>query len=654
MSENRSVVVQQPVARWPPAWPLPGHVALVVAVVVTLTSGLAAQSPDDEAKPVTVASIDLEGVEALEPSEVLGVMETRRPSIIPFTADPVYEVTTLREDVARIEALYSSRGYPDATVTRAVADVDQEARTVAIVVTIDEGQPQRAGRVAFSGFDDIPQAELDRVVENVGYTVGAPLQINWVERIRDDSRHLLRDLGHARAAVEVTEEDAGDRVVDLRFTAVPGPVLRIGDIEVAGLTSVNEAVVRRQLAFATGDLYRQSLIDESERALRAMDLFDFAYVEPRRDEIADDSVPVRVTVTEGRHRRVDLSVGYGTEEQARAQASWRNVNLGGGARTLGVEGRASSLEWGARVSALEPYVFSRRLSLGATGHWWYENEPVYQMRTYGGRATLTWQDDTRDVSRGRGVLSSVALTFLNDFTRYSVSDFALEDAAYRAQLITLGLDPETGEGEGTLVGLRLQLQRSSVLNPLDAQQGQAFTFAVERAGGGLPGDFTYTELVGDVRAYRTLPAGIVLAARARGATIDAGSDQAVPFFKRYFLGGSTSLRGWGRYDVSPLTESGLPIGGLALFESSVEARVPVTSSLSLVGFVDAGDVWRTRSDVDFGTLRVNVGPGLRYATPIGPVRLDFGYQLTPIDGLVVRGKPESRRWRVHFSIGQAF
>src|SRR5690606_35166704 len=140
--------------------------------------------------------------------------------------------------------------------------------------------------------------------------------------------------------------------------------------------------------------------------------------------------------------------------------------------------------------------------------------------------------------------SSVALTFLNDFTRYSVSDFALEDAAYRAQLITLGLDPEAGEGECTLAGLRLQLQRSSVLNPLDAQQGQAFTFAVERAGGGLPGDFTYTELVGDVRAYRTLPAGIVLAARARGATIDAGSDQAVPFFKRYFLGGSTSLRGW--------------------------------------------------------------------------------------------------------------
>jgi outer membrane protein insertion porin family/translocation and assembly module TamA len=148
--------------------------------------------------------------------------------------------------------------------------------------------------------------------------------------------------------------------------------------------------------------------------------------------------------------------------------------------------------------------------------------------------------------------------------------------------------------------------------------------------------------------------GIVLAARGRGGVIDGEGPDTVPFFKRYFLGGSTSLRGWGRYDVSPLTDSGYPVGGLAMVETSVEARVPVTSTLSLVGFVDAGDVWESRSDVDLGSLRVSVGPGLRYATPIGPIRLDVGYQLTPIDGLVVRGEPESRRWRVHFSVGQAF
>jgi outer membrane translocation and assembly module TamA len=178
--------------------------------------------------------------------------------------------------------------------------------------------------------------------------------------------------------------------------------------------------------------------------------------------------------------------------------------------------------------------------------------------------------------------------------------------------------------------------------------------ALERAGGVLPGDFTYTELVGDMRVYRPLVGGVVLAARGRAGGISSGATAVVPFFKRYFLGGSTSLRGWGRYDVSPLTDSGLPIGGLSLVETSAELRLPVGESLSLVGFVDAGNAWVSPGDIDLGDLRVSIGPGVRYATPVGPVRLDFGYQLTPIEGLVVRGRPEQRQWRVHISIGQAF
>jgi outer membrane translocation and assembly module TamA len=128
----------------------------------------------------------------------------------------------------------------------------------------------------------------------------------------------------------------------------------------------------------------------------------------------------------------------------------------------------------------------------------------------------------------------------------------------------------------------------------------------------------------------------------------------VPFSRRYFLGGSTSLRGWGRLQVSPLSGSGLPIGGLSMLEWNSELRVAATRSLSLVAFVDAGNVWARSWQIEPGDLRVAAGPGVRYRTPIGPVRADFGYQLTPIEGLLVDGEPEKRRWRVHFSIGQAF
>jgi outer membrane translocation and assembly module TamA len=163
-----------------------------------------------------------------------------------------------------------------------------------------------------------------------------------------------------------------------------------------------------------------------------------------------------------------------------------------------------------------------------------------------------------------------------------------------------------------------------------------------------------------VRKYTPFTRRIVLASRLQAGSIDgiggslAEETSRVPFSRRYFLGGSTSLRGWGRLEVSPLSGSGLPIGGLSMLEWNTELRVATTRSLSLVAFVDAGNVWPRSWQFQPGNLRAAVGPGLRYRTPIGPVRADLGYQLTPIEGLLVDGEPEKRRWRVHFSIGQAF
>ena len=129
----------------------------------------------------------------------------------------------------------------------------------------------------------------------------------------------------------------------------------------------------------------------------------------------------------------------------------------------------------------------------------------------------------------------------------------------------------------------------------------------------------------------------------------------IPFYKRYFVGGSSSVRGWGRYQVSPLTPAGLPIGGRTMMEVSTEARFGIRGKLSGVLVRRrrqrrGADAWRFR----LGDLRWAAGPGLRYDTPIGPMRFDLGLQLNPIDGLVIEGNPERRKWRVHFSIGQAF
>jgi outer membrane protein insertion porin family/translocation and assembly module TamA len=87
---------------------------------------------------------------------------------------------------------------------------------------------------------------------------------------------------------------------------------------------------------------------------------------------------------------------------------------------------------------------------------------------------------------------------------------------------------------------------------------------------------------------------------------------------------------------------------------STELRVPIVGKLNGVVFMDGGNVWSDPWEFNLNDMRYDVGPGLRYDTPVGPFRIDFGFQLNPIDGLIVNGAPQTRAMRVHFSIGQAF
>jgi outer membrane translocation and assembly module TamA len=106
--------------------------------------------------------------------------------------------------------------------------------------------------------------------------------------------------------------------------------------------------------------------------------------------------------------------------------------------------------------------------------------------------------------------------------------------------------------------------------------------------------------------------------------------------------------------VSPLSGAGLPIGGFSFLNFSTELRASLARNFGAVIFLDGGNVWGDTFSFDLQGLRYDIGPGLRYQTPIGPIRADLGFQLNPIPGLEVNGKPETRHFRFHFSIGQAF
>jgi outer membrane protein assembly complex protein YaeT len=619
----------------------------------------------EEAK-VKVSSLSLQGVNAVDEAQLRAALQTKAGSWIPFSKKPAFDTDEFQRDLQRLRSFYTERGYPDARVTDVDVAFDDKKEHVRLTVTVREGEPVRVESMRFEGFDVLPERRRQAVQRRLSLAAGDVRDRRRVDAARSTALNVLQEYGYPYAKVVVDEQPGeGAHGVGIVVRATPGQAATFGAIEVRGNASVGENVILRQLAFKPGERYSAGRVRASQSKLSSLDLFRFAYVEPRGQEAQPPAVPMRITVAEDKHRQFTGAIGYGTEEKGRIRGEWKHVNFFGGARSAGLESKFSSLDRGVRLNFNEPYFFTRHLGFSAQAQTWDEVEPVYRVTTYGGRAGVSWRRENRNPVTRRGATTSVGVSFINEFTDYRVSADALADPSLRNALISLGLDPETGAATGTLVSLRLQADHDTTSSRLDPQRGFALSAAVEQAGKFLPGAFTYTEFSGEARAYfstrrqaaaSTGRRGIVFAGRLRGSTIDAPppTDAAVPFFKRYFLGGSTSIRGWGRYEVSPLTESGQPIGGLSVVEMSGEVRVPFGTKLSGVAFVDAGSVGRKPWHLDPGGFRSAVGPGVRYDTPIGPVRLDVGYQLNPIPGLLVKGQPEPRRWRAHISIGQAF
>jgi len=607
---------------------------------------------------VKVTSFKFNGTKAVTPNQLKSVLATSASSKLPWGQKHYFSRDQFEADLKRIVAFYRDRGYPDARVTSFDAKMNDAQTSVNLTINISEGEPVRVERVTFTGFEPLPEQHRTALENGLPLKAGQPLDRALLQASREAALDELRDHGYPYATVKIAENPGSserERVVLL--TADAGPLARFGPIEINGNVSVDDNVVRRQLTYRPGQIFRQSALQESQRRLYGPELFDFANVEPLRQDEKPPEVPTRVTVTEGKHQKVNFGVGYGTEEKGRVQVDWRHVNFLGGARTAGVLARYSALDKGVRVNFKEPYLFGPRNDLTLTGQSWHTDEPAFTLDTNGGRVTFA-----RQLRRGGGPVlrsrptTTLSLTYANEYETYTISNEALRDLSFRDELIALGLDPRFGTGRGTRSAISFDAGRNTTNNLLDAKQGYVAALHVEQAGKWLAGTWDYYEVTGELRLFRSLSSRLVAAAQARAGGIDAfGSPELqVPFFKRYFLGGATNLRGWGRYEVSPLSAAGLPIGGFSFLNFSTELRANIWRSLGAVIFLDGGNVLGDRFSFDLQGLRYDVGPGLRYQTPIGPIRADLGFQLNPIPGLLVNGEPEARHFRFHFSIGQAF
>jgi outer membrane protein assembly complex protein YaeT len=618
---------------------------LPLLLLIVLTADLAAAQEDGNT--IKVKALTFKGVTAVDQTRLKAALATKVSSILPWERKYAFDRSKLETDLKRIEAFYADRGYPDARVTGSDAKLNDKKDAVDITITVSEGEPVKVAAIDFAGFDVIPATHLADLKKRTPIKVGQPRDRQFVVTTHELALDELRDHGFPYAKV-TTKEDSGPgaKQVSLSFVAEPGKIAHFGPVEISGNKSVGENVIRRELAYKPGDLYRRSLVQDTQRSLYRMELFQFVSVQPLDQEHEPAEVPIRITVVEGKHQRVNFGVGYGTEEKERVDAEYHELDFLGGARSAGVHVRWSALDRGIRFDFTQPYFIRPHFSLGAQVQQWYTYTPAYQSVVTGGKISLT---------RRASAQTSWSVSLTSEQDSSSIASSVLGDLSLRNSLIALGLDPRTGQQNGTLNALGFDIQHSTADNLLNPHRGYQIAFHAEQAGRFLPGTFNYDSAAIDGRHYLPMGDRLVLATRGQIRSIVAvgDSDTNVPFAKKYFLGGATSIRGWGTYEVSPLSE-GLPIGGDSLVEGSAELRAVLHGNIGGVAFLDTGNVWPGAWGVNLDDLRYAIGSGLRYATPIGPIRFDFGYQLNPIPGLLVNGVLQTRQWRMHFSIGEAF
>ena len=184
----------------------------------------------------------------------------------------------------------------------------------------------------------------------------------------------------------------------------------------------------------------------------------------------------------------------------------------------------------------------------------------------------------------------------------------------------------------------------SLLNPT---HGTVLRGRIDNSTTALISDVSFVKLVLEARHYLPLSQRLLLATRLKLGGIEPyGASTEVPFNVRFFAGGPGSVRGFELNRLGPVNSEGDPIGGMSLIEGSVELRFPLFGDFGAVLFVDFGNVFASSFTYRLGDLRYAVGPGLRYNTPVGPLRLDVG--------VIVDRRPGEEFGRIEFSIGQAF
>ena len=589
-------------------------------------------------------------------------------------------------DASLIEDLYRRRGYASAKVQASV----QPQRTanaaaqvpVPVRLEIFEGARTIVEAISFSGNRALNDAAL---AGRIGLQAGASYVPGQLAGDRDAIQLAYNDLGYESATVDARPEFTSENArASILFTIREGPQIFIDHILIVGNVRTDTRTIERELQVRPGEPFSLSKISDSQRRLMALGLFRRVRITELRhgNETTRDLL---VTIEEA----APTTIGYGfggegrflavPEEEKGGAAAQRFQPLPRGFFEFGrrnLFGKSRSLNLFASVSVpLNPTGNRGRLPeyrlLGT-----YREPRLFNTTTDGLlnltieqqiRSSFTFRRDGVSAQVARRLTDILSVTGAYQIQRNELLSFSVEPSD--VQLIRRLFTTEPLR----LSGVSASIVRDTRDDPVNPAAGRYLSANGQIDPKALGSEVGFAKSFFRAQTFHLLPGsnGIVLAGNASlGVAAEFALDTPIPEPERFFAGGDTTVRGFAldtlgvRHQpsaptVDTIDENGFPIGGNATVIFNGELRVPVRGGLSVVGFLDSGQVFQRVSQVNLSELRGAVGFGVRYRSPFGPLRVDLGFKthimafLCPTSDDPARRCPESRP-ALHISFGQAF
>jgi translocation and assembly module TamA len=616
--------------------------ASIIAVALILAGVRVALAVNPLAYRVSIAATGNTGLDAaLAATAELRTLRATAP------VGPFGLIVRARTDVDRLKTVFDSFGYYQASVTitidgRSLADPrlpDELARLpkgqdAAVAVGFALGPLYRLGRISIDG--EVPPFARAAL----GLRPGEPAVAAAVLAGGARMRTALEDRGYAFARVDppVATLDDTQRVLDLAFPVVTGPRVRIGAISIEGLKRVRARFVRRRLPLRRGEPYSPAAIERARTELIDIGVFSTVSVHVGKAPDAAGGVPITFVVRERPRHAVSINAAYSSDLGGSGGVTWTDRNVFGHAERLSVSSAVTNIGGGSTTGL--GYDVSTKLVKPEFG----DREQSLQFAVTAVKQSLVAYDQT-------------ALTTGATLVRKLSTEWTANIGVTAAHELIVQPPGSALQRRYTLIELPIGLNYDStnLASPLqDPRRGMrdSLTVTPTRSIGPPSANFVITQLklAGYLDLHRfgwTRPGRSVLAARALAGLAQGAGEFSLPPDQRFYGGGSGTIRGFRYQGVGPVfPNTTTPVGGTAIIAGSLEFRQRFGKNWGAAVFADAGQVSASLKPLP-SVLRVGIGAGLRYYTPIGPIRIDFALPAK-------RYSPNDDPYEIYVGLGQAF